>query len=84
MMDHLTPHFQARYGEFWGKIEIETGEIIEGNLPRRALRLKQDWVELHKTELLINFEEAQKNNLSKNLLSHGQKNYIHLMHTSQE
>lgn len=60
MKDHLPPHFHARYGEFWGKIEIATGEIIEGNLPRRALRLIQDWVELHKTELLVNFVEAQK------------------------
>lgn len=60
MKDHLPPHFHARYGEFWGKIEIETGEMLEGNLPRRAIRLIQDWVELHKPELLANFEEAQK------------------------
>lgn len=62
MKDHLPPHFHARYGEFWGKIEIETGEILEGNLPRRAIRLIQDWVELHKDELFANFEEAQKDN----------------------
>lgn len=62
LKDHMPPHFHARYGEFGGKIEIETGEMIDGNLPRRALRLIQDWVELHKNELMYNFQEAQKDN----------------------
>lgn len=60
--DHLPPHFHARYGEAVGLIEIRTGEMLEGTLPRRALRLVQDWVELHKNELLENWEESQKDN----------------------
>lgn len=58
--DHLPPHFHAKYGEFIGVLDIESGEIREGGLPRRALRLVQDWAELHKTELSKNWEEAQK------------------------
>ena len=59
MKDHLPPHFHAKYGEYWAKIDIETGDMIQGNLPRRALRLVQDWTELHRNELFINFTEAQ-------------------------
>ena len=34
--DHPPPHFHARYGEHEAKFSIETGEITEGSLPRRA------------------------------------------------
>lgn len=60
--DHNPPHFHAKYGEFVGIIDIRTGEIIEGALPRRALRLVQDWAELHKEELMINWKSAQSDN----------------------
>ena len=58
--DHLPPHFHAEYAEFKAKIEIETGEVIKGELPRRALRLVQDWAEIHKDELMYNYHESQK------------------------
>ena len=62
MKDHLPPHFHAKYGEYWGKFDIATAEMIQGNLPRRAVRLVQDWTELHRNELFDNFAEAQKDN----------------------
>lgn len=57
--DHLPPHFHAKYGEFRAKFAIETGEMIEGKLPRRAIRLVQDWAELHRTELNDNYVQSQ-------------------------
>lgn len=60
--DHNPPHFHAKYGEFIGVINIQTGELMEGELPRRALRLVQDWTELHKPELLKNWNSAQSDN----------------------
>jgi hypothetical protein len=57
--DHLPPHFHAEYGEFRAKFAIETGEMIEGKLPRRAIRLVQDWAELHRTELNDNYVQSQ-------------------------
>jgi hypothetical protein len=57
--DHAPPHCHVKYGEYLGLMNIETGEMLEGNLPRRALRLVQDWIELHKDELVKNWEEAQ-------------------------
>ena len=35
--DYHPPHFHAKYGEYQAKIEIETGEVIAGKLPRRSM-----------------------------------------------
>lgn len=60
--DHPPPHFHVKYNEFKALINIRDGEIIKGLLPRRALRLVQDWAELHQDELMENWIEANKNN----------------------
>ncbi len=41
--DHPPPRFHARYGEFEATIGIETLEVIEGQLPGRALNLVREW-----------------------------------------
>ncbi len=56
--DHLPPHFHVEYAEFKGKINIIDGELIEGSLPKKALRLVQAWTELHRDELLINYQQS--------------------------
>lgn len=58
--DHLPTHFHALCGDSNAQISIESGEIINANLPRRALRLVQDWTELHRQELIKNYNESQK------------------------
>ena len=58
--DHLPPHFHASYPDYSAQIDIRTGDIINGELPRRALRLVQDWTELHRPELIKNYNESQK------------------------
>lgn len=60
--DHNPPHFHAKYGEYMGIIDIRSGELLEGELPRRALRLVEDWTELHKEKLMFNWESAQSDN----------------------
>ena len=57
--DHAPPHCHVKYGDDKALVSLETGELLEGNLPRRALRLVQDWIELHKDELLADWAEAQ-------------------------
>lgn len=57
--DHSPPHFHAIYGNFEITIEIESG-IINGKFPRRALRLVLEWLELHKDELLENWQLAKE------------------------
>lgn len=58
--DHLPPHFHALYGNFSAQISISTGEIINGELPKRAIKLVQDWTELNREELMENYFESQK------------------------
>lgn len=41
--DHPPPHFHVRYGEFEATVDIETLEIIEGELPTRAFHLVREW-----------------------------------------
>jgi hypothetical protein len=37
---HKKPHIHVRYGEFNASIDIETIEILAGNLPTKQLRRK--------------------------------------------
>ena len=48
--DHAPPHFHARYGEFEATIDIGTLAVLQGQLPRRALNLVQEWATIHREE----------------------------------
>jgi hypothetical protein len=54
---HSTPHFHAYYGEHEASLNL-TGEIIAGFLPKRALRLVQDWAGLRAGELNADWERV--------------------------
>lgn len=56
--DHPPPHFHARYGEYDSQVEIATGRLLAGSLPRRAARLVEEWADLHRAELEANWERA--------------------------
>jgi len=57
--DHAPPHFHAIYGEYEITVEIESG-VINGQFPRRALKLVFEWLELHKDDLLENWQLSEK------------------------
>ena len=57
--DHNPPHFHAEYQDFEVIIEIESG-IIKGHMPKRALKLVFEWMELHKDELLLNWVKIEQ------------------------
>ena len=61
--DHTPPHFHARYGEFEATIQISTLEVIQGELPRRALNLVQEWAMIHREELLDDWRLCRDNTL---------------------
>ena len=58
--DHLPPHFHAKYSGDEGLVEIRTGTVIRGSLPRRALSLVEEWRSMHVEELLENWERARQ------------------------
>jgi len=49
--DHGVPHFHAVYAEYNGVFEIETLEMIEGDLPSRARKLVTEWAHIYRDEL---------------------------------
>ena len=56
--DHNPPHFHVRYGHYKAVIDINTGGLLAGNLPPRALGLVVEWARLHKEELLVDWQLA--------------------------
>ncbi|HEU5012440.1 MAG TPA: DUF4160 domain-containing protein [Roseiflexaceae bacterium] len=58
--DHVPPHFHAIYASDEATINIETGEVIDGELPRRALRLVREWAAAHREELRANWDLARQ------------------------
>ncbi|HUT55638.1 MAG TPA: DUF4160 domain-containing protein [bacterium] len=50
--EHGVPHFHAIYGEYNGVYEIQSLEMMEGDLPLRARRLVEEWAKSYQTELL--------------------------------
>jgi hypothetical protein len=57
--DHNPPHFHANYGSFQISVEIKSG-IVEGKFPKRALNLVLEWYEIHKDELMDNWNSIIK------------------------
>ncbi len=50
--EHNPPHIHAIYGEYIGAIDIRTLEMLEGDLPAKALAMVREWTEQHRDELL--------------------------------
>ena len=59
--DHPPPHFHVKYNEYRAKIAIDNLSLLESSLPSRVLGLVIEWAEIHKTELLTNWESLSKN-----------------------
>lgn len=51
--DHPPPHFHAVYGEYNALFNIETLEMIEGDLPPRAMKMVIEWAGQQQNELLL-------------------------------
>ncbi len=64
---HHLPHIHVKYGEFTAVISIPEGEVIEGNLPKNKLKLIFAWVELHREELMANWELAVNGDLPQKI-----------------
>lgn len=62
--EHNPPHIHAIYGEDMAAVDILTGEVLEGNLPPKALAMVREWAEIHKTELLHMWETQEFKALS--------------------
>ncbi|MFZ0132569.1 MAG: DUF4160 domain-containing protein [Desulfobacterales bacterium] len=50
--EHGLPHFHALYAEYNGVFNIDSLEMIEGDLPNRAQRLVKEWAEMYHDDLI--------------------------------
>lgn len=57
--DHNPPHFHADYAGNKALIDIQEGYVIRGGLPNRQLKFVLAWAELHRDELMQNWELAR-------------------------
>lgn len=55
--EHNPPHFHATYQGYNAVFNLE-GELIEGDIPRKQAKLISAWVEIHRDELIANWELA--------------------------
>lgn len=55
--EHNPPHFHATYQGYNAAFNMD-GELTDGDMPKKQLKLIAAWTELHKDELLANWELA--------------------------
>lgn len=56
---HHRPHLHAYYQGAVAMYSIVTVELMAGSLPTRQRRLVEAWAEVHREELLANWERLQ-------------------------
>ena len=61
---HHKPHIHCKYAEHEVVISLD-GEILEGDMPSSKMKLIEAWMEIHKDDLLANWE----------LLSNGEQHF---------
>lgn len=54
--EHPPPHFHVYYAEHKAIVDIRSCEISDGSLPQKQSKLVLAWAELHKDELLADWE----------------------------
>ncbi len=53
---HHLPHFHAEYQEWRATFAIDSLLILSGELPTPQRRLVEAWAEIHRAELVTNWE----------------------------
>lgn len=57
---HSIPHIHIKYQENEVVVSIPNGDILEGGIPVNKMKLVIAWIEIHKEELMANWELASK------------------------
>jgi hypothetical protein len=58
-MDHAPPHFHAMHGDNEALIAIVPPTLLQGSLPRKALKNVLEWATLNQAALVANWQLAQ-------------------------
>ena len=57
--EHEPSHIHALYGEYIGEFNIQTMEMIQGDLPDRAQKMVREWIDEHRDELQTMWDNQQ-------------------------
>lgn len=57
---HNLPHIHVKYQEQEVVLSIPEGDVLEGKLRSDKMRLVVAWIEIHKDELMADWELASK------------------------
>ena len=55
---HKKPHIHVKYQNDEVIVEIPNGEVLEGSIPNAQMKQLQAWIELHKDELVADWQLA--------------------------
>jgi hypothetical protein len=55
---HKLPHIHVSYQGEEAVFGIPEGDILEGSIPKSKVKLVQAWIEIHKDELMADWELA--------------------------
>lgn len=55
---HHIPHIHVKYQDQEAVISIPEGELLEGELKANKMRLVLAWIEIHRDELMADWELA--------------------------
>ncbi len=55
---HHAPHIRIKYQEQEAVLSIPEGELLEGKLKANRMKLVQAWIEIHRDELMADWELA--------------------------
>lgn len=55
---HKKPHLHVKYQDQEAVISIPEGELLEGKMKSNKLKLVQAWIEIHKEDLMADWELA--------------------------
>ena len=57
---HRYTGIHVEYQGFEALVAIATGEVTQGQLPRKVASIVKEWCLLHQTELVDNWQKAQR------------------------
>jgi len=55
---HKLPHIHARYQGSQASFSLADGSVLSGELPISRVRLVQAWIEIHRDDLMANWNLA--------------------------
>ncbi len=55
---HKLPHIHVKYGEQEGVFSIPDGNLLEGQLPKNKIKLVEAWIEIHREDLMADWQLA--------------------------